>query len=298
MKALITGWFTFADMGATAGDIMAHEVVRAWLEHVGIPCDVALTPPFEGGVNWETVDCFDYSHLLFVCGPFGESETVRFLLQRFAHCQKIGINVSMLQDLEDWNPFHLLLERDSSRTARPDITFAASRPKVPVVGVCLVEPQHEYGDRSRHQDANKAIHRVLEQREAATVQIDTRLDINSTGLRTPAEIESLITRMDVMLTTRLHGIVLSLKNGVPVIAIDAILGGAKVSRQARRIGWPHVFAVDTLDQRALLEAFDFCVTDEARALARECAAHAIRDVEATRKQLITSLRLPSGTTGS
>jgi len=52
-------------------------------------------------------------------------------------------------------------------------------------------------------------------REMSVVHIDTRLDVNSTGLRTPREVESPITRMDVVLTTRLHATGLSIKNGVP-----------------------------------------------------------------------------------
>ena len=52
------------------------------------------------------------------------------------------------------------------------------------------------------------------------MQIDTRLDVpNNSGLRTPAEIESLIAAMDVMVTTRLHGTVLALRNGVPAIPL-------------------------------------------------------------------------------
>ena len=49
-------------------------------------------------------------------------------------------------------------------------------------------------------------------------------------LRTAEEVESLIARMDVVLTTRLHGLVLALKHGVPVVAIDPIAGGAKLRR--------------------------------------------------------------------
>jgi exopolysaccharide biosynthesis predicted pyruvyltransferase EpsI len=72
----------------------------------------------------------------------------------------------------------------------------------------------------------------------AVIAIDTRLDENRTGLRTAGEVESLIARMDVVLTTRLHGMVLALKNGVPAIAIDSVAGGAKVRRQPTRSAGP------------------------------------------------------------
>ena len=65
-----------------------------------------------------------------------------------------------------------------------------------------------------------------------------------------------------MVTTRLHGMVLSLRQGVPAVAIDAIPGGAKVTRQAAALGWPAALRADVSDE-ALGKAWDFCLTDEA-----------------------------------
>ena len=123
----------------------------------------------------------------------------------------------------------------------------------------------------------------------SVVPIDTRLDINSTGLRTPAEVESLIARMDVVLTTRLHGMVLALKNGVPAIAIDPIAGGAKICRQAETIGWRLVFTVDALTDQALQEAFDYGLTEAARAKARECCNRATKAAQHARDEFMAAL---------
>lgn len=281
MVVLVAGWFSFQQMGATAGDLIARDLVCEWLEHAGLSYDVALAPPFSGGVDWRSVDPTNYSHVVFVCGPFGNGPPITEFLPRFAGCRLIGVDLSMLDPLETWNPFDLLLERDSSVASRPDITFLSYQARVPVVGVVLVHPQAEYKGRAMHKLANDAIERLIASREISAVPIDTRLDINSTGLRSPAEVESLIARMDVVLTTRLHGTVLSLKNGIPVIAIDPIAGGAKVRRQAETIGWPIVFTMDTLTAEALQEAFDYCLTEDARKKARECgerAAHAIHEI--------------------
>ena len=293
MKTLVTGWFSFAQMGATAGDLMARDLVCDWLTRAGRGHDVAVAPPFHGGVAWDVVDPSAYDQLVFVCGPFGEDASIAALLARFAHCRKVGVNLSMLQDLDEWNPFDLLLERDSSRTARPDVTFAARVDPVPVVGVVLVQPQREYGERALHARANDAIHRVLAEREAAAVTIDTRLDDNATGLRTPAEVESLIARMDVVLTTRLHGTVLALKNSVPVVVIDPIRGGAKVARQAATVGWPHVFTADALDHERLLAAYDACLTSDARTRAWSCWCNAVRRVDEVREQLMQFVSSPA-----
>jgi polysaccharide pyruvyl transferase WcaK-like protein len=57
-------------------------------------------------------------------------------------------------------------------------------------------------------------------------------------LRTPREVEALIARMDVVITTRLHRTVPALKNGVPAVAINSVSGGAKIKRQAEALGSP------------------------------------------------------------
>jgi polysaccharide pyruvyl transferase WcaK-like protein len=100
--------------------------------------------------------------------------------------------------------------------------------------------------------------------------------------------------MDIVLTTRLHGTVLALKNGVPPIAIDPVAGGAKIRRQAETIGWPLVFTADTLYDETLQRAFDYCLTGDARAKARECRERAIRMVREVRDEFISSLARSHG----
>jgi polysaccharide pyruvyl transferase WcaK-like protein len=118
------------------------------------------------------------------------------------------------------------------------------------------------------------------------VPIDTCLEDNAGGLRTPAEVETLIARMDVVVTTRLHGTVLSLKNGVPALAVDPIAGGAKILRQAEVLGWPVVLTADRFTPQALAEAYDFCLTKEARDRAAHCAARAREAVARTGAELV------------
>ena len=244
MKTLVAGWFSFERMGATAGDLLARDLVCERLAGAGHEVDIAVAPPFDGGVDWRSINASDYSQVVFVCGPCGNGPPLNEFLRHFDGCRLIGVNLTMLEPLEQWNPFDLLLERDSSAGSNPDITFMSRCPTVPVVGVVLVDPQAEYGDRAMHASAEATIRRLLAAREAAAIPIDTRLDENTTGFRTAAEVESAIGRMDVVLTTRLHGMVLALKNGVPVIPIDPIAGGAKILRQVETIGWPIRFSAD------------------------------------------------------
>ena len=289
MKTLVAGWFSFELMGASAGDLIARDLVCDWLREAGQEYDVALAPPFEGGVRWEEATPDAYERVIFVCGPFGNGEPVYRFLARFSGRQLIGINLSMLEPLEIWNPFDLLLERDSSVTSRPDITMLSREPLVPVVGLVLIDEQPEYGENDLRKAANDAFGRLIASREMSVVPIDTRLDVNKTGLRTPAEVESLIARMDVVLTTRLHGLVLALKNGVPAVAIDSVAGGHKVSRQAETLGWPHIFHADRLDEEALGRAFNQCLREEARSEAAACRERAFRTLLHTREQLIRTL---------
>jgi Polysaccharide pyruvyl transferase len=287
VRVLVAGWFSFERMGATAGDLMAAEVVEDWLREAGLPFERAVARPFTGGVDWRTVDPRAYTHFVFVCGPCGNGAPLTDMLGAFRHCHRVGVDVSMLQPVGEWNPFDLLIERDSDRTTRPDVSLLCNLPKVPVVGLCLVHPQKEYGRQARHDEVEAAIHRLLAAREAAVVPIDTRLDENGTGLRTPAEVESLIARMDLVVTTRLHGMVLALKNGVPPLAIDPIADGAKVRRQAEVIGWPVVAVADKLDDMALQRAFDYCLTPECRAEAQSCADRAFVVLQRARDDFLT-----------
>ena len=268
------GWFSFEMYGATAGDLMARDVVCQWLRDAGHEYNVALAAPFTGGVDWRAVNPAAYTHLLFVCGPFGDHEVTQEFLQRFGHCRKIGANLSMLDSLDTWNPFDLLIERDSSRANHPDFSLLCDQAKPPVAGLLLVHKQEEYRNRGRHQLADEAVRRLIAANEMAVVDIDTRLDENRNGLRTSAEVEAVISRMDLVLTTRLHGMVLAIKNGVPAVVVDAIAGGAKVTRQAASLGWPVCLAADTLSDGELQQAYAYCLTPGAREKARECAANA------------------------
>ena len=286
MKALVVGWFSFDGMGATAGDLMARDVAAQWLEEAGVTYEVAHSRSFAGGVDWTRVEPSEFSHVVFVCGPLGNGEPVVELFDRFGHCRLVALDVAMLQPLAEWNPFAALFERQSDRADRPDIALGASSSQVPVVGVVLVHDQKEYPG-AMHAAANAAIDLLLQPREVAMVDIDTCFDPpNRTRLRTPREVETLIARTDVVVTTRLHGLVLALKNGVPALAIDPIAGGAKVAAQARVLGWPAAVTADALDDVDLAALLDWCLTPAARDQATDSRTRALRDLAALRDDVV------------
>lgn len=285
-RVLVAGWFSFEQGGATAGDLLACDVTRDWIRSAHLDSDVALAFPFGGGLSLHEAHNRDYSQVVFVCGPFGTDPMERRFLREFRGHRLIGLNLSLAGSPADWNPFDVLIERDSRDRTRADIVLAARGRAVPVVGVCLVEP-YDHADVAT---ANAVVERLLGSRELAIVPIDTRLDTNRTGLRTPAEVESLIARMDVIVTTRLHGMVLALKHGVPAIALDPEPGGGKIIRQARALQWPTVFAVDVVTDRDLSDALEFCLTPAAREAARGSGDRGVEAMMEIREEFRAALR--------
>lgn len=288
MKVLVAGWFSFENGHATAGDLLARDLASQWLEEAGWAYDVANVAMFGPGVDWRSVDPDDYSHAVFVCGPYQKGELEAAFISRFAGCRLLGLNLSMDLPLQAWNPFDVLIERDSDAADNADIVFLSRQRLAPVVGVCRVEPHPE----ALVDVVDAAIERLLAGSEAAIIRIDTRLDVNDAGLRTPAEIEALIARVDALVTTRLHGLVLALKNGVPAIALDAVPGGGKIRRQARKIGWPLVFTLDELDDQTLRAALERCLTGDCLRMARACAERAEQLSLEVRDKFMSALERP------
>jgi hypothetical protein len=296
-RVLVAGWFSFEGMGATVGDLLARDVVIDWMAGGGIAVDVALAKPFGDGPDWRALPPEHYSAVVFVCGPFGNGPPLTGFLERFGARRLIGIDLTMLESPSIWNPFELLLERDSDRAARPDLAFAAPHRTIPLVGVFQVHRQREYGARGRYAEVGEAIERLFDRYALARLDLDTRLDIPNPVGRTPEAIESVVRRMDVIVTSRLHGLVLALRHGVPALALDPIDGGAKLSRQASAIGWTALLRPDELSDEAVDRAFSYCLSAEARAAAQLAATRAADSLDDVRNGLLSTLAGGIGTNG-
>ena len=234
MKSLVAGWFSFDEVVATVGDLLARDALCDWLARAGVEYDVANAQLVGGGVDWRTVAPGDYERAIFVCGPFGRRPLLEEFVARFGGRPLVGIDLSMLEGEAAWNPFDLLLARDAGRDgeARPDLTFLApDQPSLPVACVLLAHAQGEYAS-GLHAAAGEAIARLPDLRPAALLRTDTDL-LDCDRVRRAPEVVSLIRRSDVVVTTRMHGLVLALREGVPAVTVDPIAGGAKVSRQAK-----------------------------------------------------------------
>jgi len=289
VRVLVTGWFGTEDGEITAGDALAGDTVRRWLAEAGVPHDVAMAAGFRRDHELApgAVDPAAYTHVLWVCGPTASARVAQTLAP-FAHCTRIAVGTST-----DQGPFDVVLARDgvpAQSPPRPDLSLGAPDARVPVVAVVLAHPQPEYGERQAHEAAEALVRAVIASADTAPLVVDTRLDgQEALACSTAAQLQSLLARADAALTTRLHGLVLALRAGVPAVALDPIAGGAKVAAQAAALGWPAARTVDGTDVGELSELVAWSLTAEARERAHAAAARGRAGLAAVREELLGAI---------
>lgn len=278
LRALVVGWFSFVHGEATAGDVLGMEAVRAALVEAGIDHEVAWSPVMcpAGGARLDQVQPWRYTHLLFVCGPV-HGRPVRELHDRFAACRRIAVGVSVVDPADPAvTGFHRVLARDGPDVQPcPDLAAGPRPGGVPAAGVFLAHGQREYGHRGRHARVTEVLGSWLRDQDCARLALDTRLDPRDWRHgATPGQVESIVRRLDVVVTTRLHGLVLALKNGVPALAVDPVAGGGKVAAQALAWQWPAVVVPDDLDRPALDRHWAWCLSAHGRLAAASSRSRA------------------------
>jgi hypothetical protein len=256
VRVLVAGWFSFDEVIATVGDELGADAVVSWLADQGVSYDVAWAPYLRRGVHWRDVDPADYTHLVFVSGPVGDRPLLRELTGAFARAERWAVNVSVVDD-DARGLFDAVWERDAPGVARPDLALDRPVPQVPVVAVAFAPAQGEYGERTRADRVRGQIEGWLAARALPWFELDMDLYAKP-HVRRPAQVEALIRRADVVVSMRLHALVLGLEHGRPVIACDPVAGGAKVTSQARALGWPEVLGADEIGPQALDAALDRC----------------------------------------
>ncbi|MGY1857828.1 polysaccharide pyruvyl transferase family protein [Modestobacter sp. SYSU DS0290] len=258
MRVLVAGWFSFDEVIATIGDELGADVVTGWLRELGVDHDVAWAPYLQRGPHWRDVDPAQYTHLVFVSGPVSDTPLLRELTSAFAGAQRWAVNVSVVSDAGR-ALFDRVWERDAPGIARPDLAIGTTTPDVPVIAVAFAPPQEEYGDRSRAGEVRAAIEGWLGARAIPWFELTMDL-FEKPHERFPSQVEALIRRADVVLSMRLHALVLGLAHGTPVIACDSIVGGAKVSAQAASLGWPVVLRAGEIDPVTLDAALEHALS--------------------------------------
>lgn len=289
-RALVVGHFSIPGGGGTFGDIEAQELVCTWLSEAQIEFDVASnTEDGVTGLKIEQVDERKYGIFIFVCGPWYPHKAIpSLLLKKFSHCLKIGVNLTTYE--HGTSDFDYLLARDNPDEVNVDIAFANKVNLLPVVGIALVERQAAYGKQQRHLYVKQIIHEYLESDEVAPIWLDTIAHNNKAGIKNSRQFESIIRKADIIITNRLHGLVLGLKNSVPVIVIDAVAGGGKVTAQAKVLGWPLLIPAEALTVEKLRETVRMCLKTENSLDIQKTQQRAFSSVEHTKDQFLNILQ--------
>jgi hypothetical protein len=268
MRVLLTGWASFLHGQATAGDVLSLRAAEDALAAAGIDHRVAWSPGFRpGALHLPDASPEDYTHGVFVCGPV-HGPQVRSLHERYAAGRRIAAGVSVPDPGDPAvTGFHRVLACDAAGQARPDLAPAAKSSATPVFGVVLAPHQPEYGDAGHHDAVHTALTGWLAGLGCGRVLPDTRLAHEDwQRCATPDRFVAVLSILDAIVTTRLHGLVLGPKAGVPVLAVDPVAGGGKVSARAAALDWPVVAAEDAGDT-ALLDAWPARVSGDGRARA-------------------------------
>lgn len=249
----------------TVGDVMAlynvAKRVLAEYENVDIyyPDPVGMADLTRYCVDEEQVNRRSYSTMIFVCGPFGRNNEILFA--PFEGIKRLAVGISVLEGYPPQRLADAWHVRDAAEGGSFDLALAdigyphlhaplASR-RAGQVSLCLVGAQSEYGADGGHAEARKAILGAL--RGRPRVRINTLLAMDRP---LPESVELDVQASEVMVTTRLHGSLISIFHEVPLLAVDQVRGGAKVTRLMNILGHPVVNAWETSPQdlRDRLEA--------------------------------------------
>ncbi len=271
-RAIVLGHFS------TFGDLICLDLVENKLHDAGIIFDVFAfdTDARESIGNikeWENVIPEDYKILIVCCGPYDKAmfDKKGILLSKFAHCKRISFNTSMIEPIESWSPFQFLIERDSNNNRRVESSFLYDfNHEVSYVTTCFVENQEEYGKRQVHDHIIKVVETNLKHNSILRLKVDTKFPPknNQSGFESVDQLIAVVSRSEFLITNRIHGLVFGLLSGVPVIVIDGIKGGGKVSKQCALIGWPCLNG-ELLTDEKLNESIIWARTDEAKNLVKK-----------------------------
>lgn len=280
MRVLLTGWASFLHGEATAGDVLSLRAVAAALTGAGVDHEIAWSPRFRpDALHLDDAAPGAFTHVVFACGPVHGTQ-LRELHRRYAACRRIAVGVSVPDPADPAvTGFHLVLPREA------DLSLAAAIRPASVLGVVPAPHQPEYGDRGRHEEVHAILGKWLAALDCARVPLDTRLDHDDwTHCATPDQFAAVVSKMDAVVTTRLHGLVFARRAGVPVLAIDPVSGGDKVQAQAEVLGWPAVLTPERVSASSLDHWLSWCLSSgRRRAEAPLPAPDAVRElVEALR----------------
>ena len=259
---ILVGWYgSFAGHG-TVGDLRSLEAVVSHLVGLGFEVMHATAQPLTIAgavrVDWTQIAQNSSDIVLFVCGPIlKQHPQTRSFFARFQGLRLVGVGVSLMPDSHEnyLDPFDKVFARQGTTERFGDVAISAPLPvpdtnpaepnAVPVIGLALRGPQQEYGISLCLANEAKARFDALTNLLAqhGSLRVVTLENHLARSGQAPEAIEAAYRECDLVLTTRFHGAIIALRQGVPFIAIDQISGGAKVLPLLEDLGWPALFDV-------------------------------------------------------
>lgn len=229
-----------------------------------------MCPP--GELVLDEADPMEYTHVVFTCGPL-RGDPIGELRERFTHCRFLAVDVTVFPDDPLTAAVDELIARDGPAVpSRRDLAALVPAAPVPLVAVYLTDGQREYASQRRHHDVVRLLEDWLGRRNAARLDLNTRLDPRDWRLaHTPDQVTAVLRRVDLVVTMRMHALVLGLAAGTPVLAVDPVAEGGKVSAQARAWEWPAVLRPEGLSFEALNQWWDWCLSEAGRVAAVRAA---------------------------
>ncbi len=262
-RVLVTFFGTINRRGhvTTIGDLMAAYNVAVSLRYLVRQVDVAW-----GGnlfdlnslrVDIDTIDKRSYDAVVYVCGPITPGHQGFFL--QFDGTKKIAVGVSITSKVDPCGFVDAIYIRDSDSVSNFDLALAyIGYPHFKIdakirddrIAVCLVGDQVEYESDDGYDKAAALVEKATDGRRTSAVQ--TLLDQTRP---IPAGVEIDLQCASSLITTRMHGALLAIYHGVPVLSVDQIRGGAKVTRIVGQLDWP-IFNAWTASPDQLIAELD------------------------------------------
>lgn len=314
-RVALSWWGSIPDGGPTVGDLLALKAAHDEIAREGfnslVLCDGAFAHHVAPFASIGELIADRYDAFVWICGPLiAGSSRFRDLFNRFEGLPRIAAGVSVLPPnvADHFNNFDVCIARDGLDKTYGDLALAAPAAesgafegsqavsKTRSLALCLRGAQREYGPGSCDDKRVDALcDRIVTATGLDPSRIETRLDRSGAAL---ARMELQFQTAGLVVSSRLHGALLALRYGTPVVAIDQIKGGGKVSEVLSRLGWPWVYRADCADPAEIQDAaralLDGDVTQRIATTRKAAEDEARTALRALTQNLVRSLRLSCG----
>lgn len=300
-RVLITWYGSFGH--GTIGDLHSMKSVATYLHAIGHQISHATDLDVEISgcrrIDWRTADPDSFDCVVFVCGPIIRQHIQsNKLFTRFSSSRMAGVGVSIFSpdDPNYYNPFNTVFARQGGTKDYGDVAIVAPMPLTTErltrkhnlrIGIILRGKQVEYGVDRCLWAQTEAL--VLKSAWAAIRNAEGEIKVINNHLvhskQSPDEIEQRYAECDLILTSRFHGAIESLRFGVPFIAIDQIKGGAKVMMLLSNLGWKYTYNIDDINLESIAKVMSSLINDPIREQMLDAKNEAINRANETLQSL-------------